>query len=82
MRDSDNSVASRGHSTNLVGVPTGLLASVAFNDYPLPLSISGTRETNQPFFDALMAQPDAVAAANYFENYMRLIFSLNGDPRE
>ena len=35
-----------GHSTNLLGIPTGLLASTAFNDYPLPLHISGVLETN------------------------------------
>ena len=40
----DNTIASSGHSTNLVGVPTGLLASVAFNEFPIPLHISGTRE--------------------------------------
>ena len=33
----------RGHSSNLVGVPTGLLASIAYNDHPVPLRIAGVR---------------------------------------
>jgi hypothetical protein len=35
-----------GNSTNLVAVPAGLIASTAFNDYPVPLSIRGVRETS------------------------------------
>src|SRR5664280_131237 len=35
-----------GHSTNLVGLPTELLASCAFNDHPVRLHISGVREMN------------------------------------
>ena len=38
-----NFAALRGHSANLVGVPTGLLASAAFNDFPLTLHIRGVR---------------------------------------
>ena len=42
-----------GHSINLVGVPTELLASCAFNDHPVPLHISGVREMNKNLFEML-----------------------------
>ena len=44
-----------GHSTNLVGVPTELLASCTFNDHPVPLHISGVREMNKNLFEMLVA---------------------------
>lgn len=68
----------KGHSTNLVGIPTGLLASAAFNDYPLPLSIGGVREMNRPFFEMLAKAPDAGSAGTVFENYMNMLFGLDG----
>lgn len=43
----------RRHSARLSGVPIGLLASVAFNDYPLPLHIRGVRESHARLFDLL-----------------------------
>ncbi|KAF0117811.1 MAG: hypothetical protein FD149_996, partial [Rhodospirillaceae bacterium] len=36
-----------GHSTNLVGIPTGLLASPRFNDAPVALHIAGAREMSR-----------------------------------
>jgi hypothetical protein len=36
----------RGHSTNLVGLPTELIASRCFNEHPMPLRLSGVREMN------------------------------------
>ena len=68
----------KGHSTNLVGIPTGLLASAAFNEFPLPLSINGVREMNRPFFDHLQEAQSGAEAAAFFEGYMSLLFGLDG----
>lgn len=76
-----NHISSRdfkGHSTNLVSIPTGLLASTAFNDYPLPLSINGVREMNRPFFDMLAKASSSAEAGDIFEHYMQLLFGLDG----
>ena len=68
----------KGHSTNLVGIPTGLLASAAFNDYPLALAIGGVREMNRPFFEMLAKAPDPAEAGAMFEHYMSMLFGLDG----
>lgn len=78
--DNDNRLASRGHSTNLVGVPTGLLASSAFNEYPIPLHISGTREAHRGLFEMLNNAADAAAASNIFQDYMIIVFGLEHAP--
>lgn len=70
----------RGHSTNLVGVPTGLLASEAFNAFPLPLHISGTRESHVSLFQRLDETPTAAEASRVFQDYMALIFGLDHEP--
>ncbi|MBI3901927.1 MAG: NAD(+)--dinitrogen-reductase ADP-D-ribosyltransferase [Nitrosomonadales bacterium] len=75
--ESDTTIASRGHSTNLVGIPTGLLASVSFNDYPIPLSISGTRESHRSLFERLNTLDDAAEAGKIFQDYMALVFGLD-----
>jgi NAD+--dinitrogen-reductase ADP-D-ribosyltransferase len=69
-----------GHSTNLVGVPTGLLASRAFNDYPLGLHIAGARETNPALFEMLGEAEDAAQAAEAFEKYMHALFGSDSEP--
>ena len=69
----------KGHSTNLVGIPTGLLASAAFNDYPLPLSINGVREMNRQFFETLAKAPGIAEAREVFGHYMSLLFGLDGN---
>ncbi|MEW6562799.1 MAG: NAD(+)--dinitrogen-reductase ADP-D-ribosyltransferase [Pseudomonadota bacterium] len=74
---SETSIAARGHSTNLVGVPTGLLANAAFNDYPLPLHISGTRESHRGLFNRLRHVDDPHEASRIFQYYMNLLFSLD-----
>jgi len=38
------------HSTNLVGVPTGLLASEAFNRHPVALHISACGSSTPALF--------------------------------
>jgi len=83
----DTTIASRGHSTNLVGVPTGLLASASFNDFPIPLSISGTREAHRSLFERLEKLADAVEAGQIFQDYMAEVFGLgheseNGEPEK
>ena len=73
--------AQRGHSANLVGVPTGLLASSAFNDFPLPLHIRGVREMHAPLFEQLSLAADQTAAAQLFQDYMNNTFQLHATPR-
>lgn len=65
-----------GHSTNLVGVPAGLLASVAFNDYPLPLHIRGVHESHARLFDLLDLANSHTEAAKIFQDYMDETFDL------
>ena len=66
-----------GHSTNLLGIPTGLLASTAFNDYPLPLHISGVLETNRHFFEQLSQAENLADASVLFQDYMNVVFGLD-----
>ena len=47
-----------GHSTNLVGRPSDLLASCDFNEIPAPLCIWGVREMNRSLFDMLAQAGD------------------------
>lgn len=78
----DKSTALRGHSTNLVGVPTGLLASAAFNEFPIPLHISGTREAHRSLFERLNSVADAVEASRVFQDYMIVVFGLEHAPEQ
>ncbi|MBS4095670.1 MAG: NAD(+)--dinitrogen-reductase ADP-D-ribosyltransferase [Sulfuricella sp.] len=68
----------KDHSTNLVGIPTGLLASTAFNDFPQPLAINGVRQMNRSFFEALARTASAEGAAGLFGHYMETLFGLDG----
>lgn len=76
----DNSPAPIGHSTNLVGLPTGLLASAAFNEDPVPLRISGTREAHRGLFIRLAEVTEAFEASRIFQDYMTVAFGLEGPP--
>jgi len=71
-----------GHSTNLVGIPTGLLGSVAFNEHPLPLHISGTLEANPALLRMLAESSGAEDSARAFQMYMAAVFSLDHARRE
>ena len=71
-----------GHSTNLVGVPTPLLASRAFNEHPLALHISGVREMNKTLFDMLAEAEDLEDAGEAFYKYMVAVFGLEPEQRE
>lgn len=67
-----------GHSTNRIGIPTPLLASVVFNEHPQALRISGVRETNPVLFRMLGDADNAEQAAEAFQNYMNAVFGLDG----
>lgn len=71
-----------GHSTNLVGIPTPLLASVAYNAHPVPLRIAGVREMNKSFFTMLDDSPTLTDAADAFHKYMAAMFDLEPEQHE
>lgn len=71
----------RGQSTNLVSVPTGLLASASFNAFPVPLHISCVRETNRTLFTMLKDSATAEDAADLFQSYMAAVFDLDDQDR-
>jgi NAD+--dinitrogen-reductase ADP-D-ribosyltransferase len=66
-----------GHTTNLIGIPTALLASPAFNAHPLPLKIHGVRETNKALFAMLHDATSTDEAVLAFQIYMRSVFDLD-----
>lgn len=82
MPPADTGLQQRGHTTNLVGVPTGLLASAVFNDFPVPLRIAGVRETNHGLFTMLDQAPDGEVAARIFQDYMGVVFGLHQELRQ
>lgn len=69
------------HGTNLVGLPTGLIASVGFNDVPAPLHIAGVREMNDPLFEMLAVAENLADASEAFLKYMVAVFGLELDQR-
>ncbi len=71
-----------GHSTNLVGLPTALLASAEFNDHPLPLAVSGVREMNKALLEMLSQAEDLAEAGEAFHCYMMAMFGLDPEQRE
>jgi NAD+--dinitrogen-reductase ADP-D-ribosyltransferase len=71
-----------GHSTNLVGIPTDLLASCAYNDHPVPLHISGAREMNKNLFEMLSQAPDLLDAGIAFSQYMIAMFGIDPEQQE
>ena len=77
----DSIAGAPGHSTNLVGIPTGLLTSCAFNEHPLKLSISGVRATNRALFAMLEDATRADEGVEAFRNYMQTVFGLDDGQR-
>lgn len=65
-----------GHSTPLVGVPAAVIASLAYNDAPVPLVIPAVRETNRALYSKLAECPDARSAGQIFQDYMDVVFGL------
>ncbi|MFP8779767.1 NAD(+)--dinitrogen-reductase ADP-D-ribosyltransferase [Hydrogenophaga sp. RWCD_12] len=66
----------RWYSTNLVGVPTRVLAGTAFNAHPVPLSIAGTRETHPGLFGLLARCASLNEASEVFVHYLDIAFGL------
>ncbi|MGD9787898.1 MAG: NAD(+)--dinitrogen-reductase ADP-D-ribosyltransferase [Sulfuricellaceae bacterium] len=81
MEQEASQPAFAGHSTNLVGIPTGLLASATFNDYPLTLHINGVREMNKVLFEMLERSGSAEEASEAFQSYMGAMFGLDLEQR-
>ncbi|TAN71709.1 MAG: NAD(+)--dinitrogen-reductase ADP-D-ribosyltransferase [Magnetospirillum sp.] len=71
-----------GHSTNLVGLPTDLLASATFNLHPLALHISGVREMNGSLFEMLSQAKDLTEAGEAFTCYMMAMFGIDPEQME
>lgn len=71
-----------GHSTNMVGLPTDLLCSVAYNDAPVPLHLSGFREMNKNLFEMLSRAEDLEDAGDAFYLYMMAMFGLEPEQME
>lgn len=66
----------RWYSTNLVGVPTRVLAGTVFNAHPVPLSIAGTRETHPGLFSLLARCERLSDASEVFVHYLDIAFGL------
>lgn len=66
----------RWYSTNLVGIPAGLLASIEFNDHPQRLRIAGAQETHRGLFRLLEEASDLTDASEKFRRYMDMVFEL------
>ena len=65
------------HSNNMVGMATDMLTNVDFNDFPLPLHLSGVRELNRKLFEMLSQAESKDEAADAFYNYMNAIFGID-----
>ncbi|SDH63482.1 NAD(+)--dinitrogen-reductase ADP-D-ribosyltransferase [Roseospirillum parvum] len=71
-----------GHSTNLLGIPTELLASLAFNDHPIGLSLAGVREMHPRLFEMLGLAETLPEAGEAFHAYMMAVFGIDPEQRE
>ncbi len=67
----------RWYTTNLVGLPASTIASTAFNERPVTLSIAATRATHAGLFTLLDKSPTLEVAAPVFDYYMRVAFGLH-----
>lgn len=68
---------SRWYSTNLIGIPTALLASTEFNQQPHSITIHGTREAHPSLFRLLNEHGHSQEeAAEVFVHYMDMVFGL------
>jgi len=71
-----------GHSTNLMGLSTTLLGSVAFNDHPRDLHIAGVREMNAQMFEMLEQSEGLADAGEAFHAYMMAMFGIDPEQQE
>ncbi|HEY9096728.1 MAG TPA: NAD(+)--dinitrogen-reductase ADP-D-ribosyltransferase, partial [Hydrogenophaga sp.] len=76
MRDDGSDQPHRWYSTNLVGIPTGLLSSTAFNAHPVALSIAGARASHPGLFSLLDRSADLNEAGEIFVHYLAITFGL------
>lgn len=76
MNNSAETDPQRWQSTNLVGLPAGLIASVAFNDHPQHLRIAGSHETHRGLFRLLEESSGPADAEEKFRRYMDIVFGL------
>ena len=67
----------RWYTTNLVGVPAPLLASVVFQAHPQALHIAGARESNAGLFALLERCGPLEEAREVFAHYMSIAFGLD-----
>lgn len=74
--DEDADQPHRWYGTNLVGVPTPVLASSAFNANPVALSIAGTREAHAGLFALLERSQSLSEARDMFAHYLAIAFGL------
>jgi len=70
-----------GHSSNLIGIPTGCIAHYLFNENPQPLHIAGTRETATGLFEQLARQSNLAACGQVFQDYMCVVFGFETEQR-
>ncbi len=78
----DSATDPHWHSTNLVGVPTALLASPAFNAHPVRLSIAGTESTFGPLRRMLAESPTLAEAGRAFHMLMAAMFDLEPEQHD
>lgn len=67
----------RGDGTNLIGIPTGLFASAAYNSSNRSVHIAGVREMNTDLFRLLDAAGSLEEASGLFSAYMATMFGLS-----
>lgn len=77
MSDGDHySNPQHWYTTNLVGIPAGIIASLEFNEHPQRMRIAGAQETHRGLFRLLEEAADLNQAAERFERYMDIVFQL------
>ncbi len=81
MNEEDKSIATTGHSSNLTGVPGGLLSSASFSEFPISLSIRGVREAHADLFDELNHCRTLDKARTAFVRHMDVLFALGPEKK-
>jgi NAD+---dinitrogen-reductase ADP-D-ribosyltransferase len=73
----DEAQPQRWTTTNLVGLPPGLVGSTAFQAHPQPLRIGGARDASPGLFALLDRSADLAEARELFAHFMKLAFGLS-----
>ncbi len=71
-----------GHSSNMVGLPTAVLASPLFNARPIALDLPHVRATCGALFEMLGEAEDMADAVTAFHAYMAATFCLEAEQRD